>query len=184
VLGFTNREILMYLFRRRLTDREVLRYSREKESLYRNQCLAHPGSCLLAPGAESFLDLLKERNIARTIATASIQENVWFFNRTFDLERWFTFEHIVFDNGTLRGKPFPDMFLAAATALGTPMDHCMVIEDSISGIRGALNAGAGRVVAISPIEAQNKFRDVEGIHQVVSDFSEVDCSGFPPPERA
>lgn len=40
-----------------------------------------------------------------------------------------------------RGKPAPDLFLFAAHSLGAPPAGCIVIEDSILGIRAALAAG-------------------------------------------
>jgi HAD superfamily hydrolase (TIGR01509 family) len=40
-----------------------------------------------------------------------------------------------------RGKPAPDLFLAAAAAEDVPPDQCVVIEDSLTGIRAALAAG-------------------------------------------
>ncbi len=39
------------------------------------------------------------------------------------------------------GKPAPDVFLAAAAAEGVPPNACIVVEDSLPGIRGALAAG-------------------------------------------
>jgi len=46
-----------------------------------------------------------------------------------------------------RGKPAPDIFLAAAAQLGVPVANCLVLEDSNAGVRGALAAGA-RVVMV------------------------------------
>jgi beta-phosphoglucomutase-like phosphatase (HAD superfamily) len=40
-----------------------------------------------------------------------------------------------------RGKPAPDLFLAAAAAEGIEPGACLVVEDSIAGIRGARAAG-------------------------------------------
>jgi HAD superfamily hydrolase (TIGR01509 family) len=40
-----------------------------------------------------------------------------------------------------RGKPAPDLFLAAAHALGAAPAHCIVIDDSPLGIQAALAAG-------------------------------------------
>jgi HAD superfamily hydrolase (TIGR01509 family) len=39
------------------------------------------------------------------------------------------------------GKPAPDLFLFAAAQMVTPPERCLVIEDSIAGIAGALAAG-------------------------------------------
>jgi HAD superfamily hydrolase (TIGR01509 family) len=40
-----------------------------------------------------------------------------------------------------RGKPAPDLFLAAAAAEGVPPEACLVVEDSVAGITGARAAG-------------------------------------------
>jgi beta-phosphoglucomutase-like phosphatase (HAD superfamily) len=40
-----------------------------------------------------------------------------------------------------RGKPAPDLFLEAAAAEGVPPADCLVIEDSLAGVRGAVAAG-------------------------------------------
>ncbi len=40
-----------------------------------------------------------------------------------------------------RGKPAPDLFLAAAAAEGVPPQACIVIEDSVPGVRAAMAAG-------------------------------------------
>ena len=46
-----------------------------------------------------------------------------------------------------RGKPAPDVFLAAAAAEGVAPEHCLVVEDSLPGIAAAVAAGM-RVVAL------------------------------------
>lgn len=38
-------------------------------------------------------------------------------------------------------KPNPEMFLKAQKVIGIPKDECVVIEDSVDGVRGANNAG-------------------------------------------
>lgn len=39
------------------------------------------------------------------------------------------------------GKPAPDLFLLAARIMGTAPDRCLVIEDSLNGVRAARAAG-------------------------------------------
>ncbi len=48
-----------------------------------------------------------------------------------------------------RGKPAPDVFLAAAAAEGMPPARCLVVEDSVLGARGAVAAGMD-VVGLVP----------------------------------
>jgi HAD superfamily hydrolase (TIGR01509 family) len=41
----------------------------------------------------------------------------------------------------LNGKPAPDLFLFAAEQMSVPPENCLVIEDSVAGIAGAVAAG-------------------------------------------
>ena len=50
------------------------------------------------------------------------------------------FEAIV-SGWSLPGKPDPAVFLEAARQIGTPPEKCVVIEDAVAGVQGALNAG-------------------------------------------
>jgi HAD superfamily hydrolase (TIGR01509 family) len=49
--------------------------------------------------------------------------------------------HIFSATQVARGKPAPDLFLYAAKQMGAPPARCIVIEDSVPGIRAALAAG-------------------------------------------
>jgi HAD superfamily hydrolase (TIGR01509 family) len=53
-----------------------------------------------------------------------------------------------------RGKPAPDLFLAAAAASGVAPPDCLVIEDSVPGITAAHAAGM-QVIAYAPSGASN-----------------------------
>ncbi|WP_326541163.1 HAD family hydrolase [Pseudorhodoferax sp.] len=43
---------------------------------------------------------------------------------------------------TPRSKPFPDVYLAAAAALGVDPRHCAVVEDTVTGVTAGVAAGA------------------------------------------
>ncbi|MBN1949599.1 MAG: HAD family phosphatase [Bacteroidales bacterium] len=174
VHGCTNKEILEYIFKRDLSSEEIISYSLEKEAQYREICTQNPDKCVLTPGAEYFLDRLTNLGIPRIIATASNAENVAFFIRMFDLGRWFDTGQIVYDTGEFRGKPFPDMFLAAANRLGLPMSECLVVEDSIGGVHAAKNAGAARIVAVSNDDKPGKFSQLSFIDQIITDFRQLE----------
>ncbi|CUB04042.1 HAD family hydrolase [Marinomonas fungiae] len=49
-----------------------------------------------------------------------------------------------------QGKPAPDLYLKAASALGVAPQDCIVIEDSLAGIRAGVAAGA-TVLAYSAV---------------------------------
>lgn len=56
--------------------------------------------------------------------------------------RCFSFEDVTLP------KPAPDMYLAAAAACGVPPRDCVVVEDSVTGVRAGLAAGC-RVLGFS-----------------------------------
>ncbi|WP_296744296.1 HAD family phosphatase [Mesorhizobium sp.] len=52
------------------------------------------------------------------------------------------FEHAMFSSTMVgRGKPFPDLFLHAATTMGFAAADCIVIEDSVAGTQAGIAAG-------------------------------------------
>src|SRR5262249_60230426 len=49
--------------------------------------------------------------------------------------------HIFSATQVERGKPAPDLFLFAALKMGAAPERCLVIEDSVAGVTGAVAAG-------------------------------------------
>jgi HAD superfamily hydrolase (TIGR01509 family) len=49
--------------------------------------------------------------------------------------------HIFSSSQVKNGKPAPDLFLFAAAQMGVAPEACIVVEDSVAGIRGAVAAG-------------------------------------------
>ena len=127
----------------------------------------------LSPGATELLDFLVERNIPHTIATASGRPNVDFFVEQLALATWFEIDKIVYDDGTMSGKPAPDLYLRAAGHLGLEPSKCVVIEDSRSGIQAARAAGIGHIIALGPVETHAELAGIEGVAEVVENLAQV-----------
>lgn len=51
------------------------------------------------------------------------------------------FDHVVTGEAASRAKPHPDLYLQAARGLGVDPAACLVVEDSIPGVRAARAAG-------------------------------------------
>jgi beta-phosphoglucomutase-like phosphatase (HAD superfamily) len=91
----------------------------------------------------------KENNIPVTIATSSEITNPRFFIKEFDLKKWLDISKIIFDDGTFKGKPEPDIYIKAAKAakaIGIPIEECLVFEDAVSGITSARKAVIGKII--------------------------------------
>ena len=66
--------------------------------------------------------------------------------------------HIFSGHETPRSKPFPDVYLAAAAALGVDPKRCVVVEDTVTGVMAGVAAGA-TVFGYSPPEAGHDLPD-------------------------
>ena len=74
-----------------------------------------------------------------------------------------------------RSKPFPDVYLAAAAALGVDAQRCAVIEDSVTGVMAGVAAGAtvlGFCPSIAGPDAPTQLR-AAGAIAVFSHMSEL-----------
>jgi HAD superfamily hydrolase (TIGR01509 family) len=71
---------------------------------------------------------------------------------------------VVSSDEVAHGKPEPDVYLEAARRLGVPADECLVVEDSLNGVRAARAAGMTVVlvpnVTIPPAEGAREEADV------------------------
>ena len=64
--------------------------------------------------------------------------------------------------GSVKGKPAPDVYLAAARQLGTPPAQCLAIEDSLPGVAAAKAAGM-RCIAVPDrqLAADPRYQDAD-----------------------
>ena len=72
----------------------------------------------------------------------------------------------------LRGKPYPDTFLAAARLLDIEPGHAAVFEDAQAGVQAGRAGGFGFVVGVDRVGQADQLRE-HGADVVVSDLSEL-----------
>ena len=183
MFGHTNEDIIEYAIGKKPSKEMVEKYGKEKEALYRKKCLLNPQEFKLAPGAVEFLDYLKSNNIPMTIATMSEWDNVEFYIENFQLDKWFDIDKIVYSNGTIPGKPAPDIFEIAAKKIGLQPSDCVVVEDAIAGIKSAQSAGIGKIVAIASLEPIEFYQQIDNLYSIIKNFDEFDRTMFEAPVK-
>jgi len=127
------------------------------------------------PGVPAFLDTLG--TMPRAIASSSRAEYIGWALGLFGLDHHFG-EHVYSADGWDRGKPHPDIYLAAAKGLGIEPAACLAIEDSPTGAQAALAAGmtvigfcgAGHIV---DRVGHGAMLQGVGVHHVAMSFDEV-----------
>jgi HAD superfamily hydrolase (TIGR01509 family) len=93
----------------------------------------------LKPGLFELLDWLEAQRIPKAVATSTRRTRAQAkLVKTGLLSR---FSALVGGDEIARGKPAPDIFLEVAARLGAAPGHCVVLEDSEPGVRGAFAAG-------------------------------------------
>ncbi len=90
------------------------------------------------PGVAAFLDRLTDTK--RCVASSSNPERIELSLSLTGLAAYFS-EAVYSSHQVARGKPAPDLFLFAAASMAVEPRRCLVIEDSIYGIQGAVAAG-------------------------------------------
>ena len=88
-------------------------------------------------GVLELFKYLRKRGIKIAIGSAS--HNAPTLIKAMALEEYI--DYIVNPDDVKRGKPAPDIFLAAASALGVKPSECIGVEDAIAGIKAIKAAG-------------------------------------------
>ncbi len=117
---------------------------------------------------------------AKAIASSSPKRELHGKVRALGL--WDVFDGQVFSGDDVaHGKPAPDLFLLAAGRLGVPGARCIVIEDSVNGVKAGIAAGMtvwgftggphchpeqGR--ALSEVGAARVFGDMKALEAVLA----------------
>ncbi|MDP4238607.1 MAG: HAD family phosphatase [Bacteroidota bacterium] len=169
--GKANPDIMRSIFGGQITDQEIEDFTQDKELIYRQLCA---NELKLAPGAEELFDYMQAQEIPFTIATSAGIENVGFYFENMNLNRWFSLDKTVYNNGTFRGKPQPDIFLEAARKLDLHPTETVIFEDSVAGIIAAQRAGAGKIYIVNSYgENYKRFP-----YEIITNFNSVDRSLF------
>ena len=100
--------------------------------------LARDGKIPLKKGARELLEAVKKRNIPMAVASSSGQSTIAAYLDSTGINAYF--DALVTGSG-LPSKPAPDIFLKAAETLGASPEKCLVLEDSLNGIKAGRAAG-------------------------------------------
>jgi beta-phosphoglucomutase len=117
----------------------------EKEELYR-RLVRERGTSLL-PGAREWLSRLAAAGWRQAIASSAPHTNIDAVLEPLGLRGFF--DALVSAEEVGRGKPDPQVFLAAAERLRVPPARCVVVEDAPAGLEGARRAGMRSIGVLS-----------------------------------
>ncbi|OWK36728.1 HAD family hydrolase [Fimbriiglobus ruber] len=169
--GWRNPEIIRHLFFPDATDARCADLGLRKETFYRASVRDH-GVALL-PGVAKLLAASAAAGWPQAIGSSAPRGNLdQLLGVTGTLHY---FDAIVSGEDVTRGKPDPEVFLAAAHKLGVDPARCVVFEDAVAGVQAAKAAGmkcvAVRFVGHHPADTLR----AAGADLLVESLNEVDA---------
>jgi HAD superfamily hydrolase (TIGR01509 family) len=122
------------LFGRKLPDDFLDRFQDQRAEEFRRELKP-------VPGAAEAVERVKASGTAVCVASQGRLEKTRMTLGLTGLDRLFAPEAIFSAYQVERGKPFPDLFLHAAQAMGAEPGRAVVVEDTPSGVSAAVAAG-------------------------------------------
>lgn len=131
------------------------------------------------PGLLEFLDALESAGRPKAICTSSSRRLVEGILSRFAMQPRFAFTLVAED--IVQGKPHPEIYLKAAERFGIRPEEMVVLEDSQTGARAGIAAGA-QVVAVPGEHSRNHdFTGVRLVAQSLADPRLYRLLGLEPP---
>ena len=148
-------------------DEDVATLVETKRNLF-NDAFDNKEDLYLLDGVEDLIKDLYDNGMQLVLASSSATVTINRVFSRFGLHKYFT--HIVSGEDFPKSKPHPAIFLKAAELANTPVENCIVIEDSTNGIMAAKSAG---IYCIGYDSFHSKLQDYSLADVVITDFKEL-----------
>lgn len=158
---------LLTLSEKECNDNTINLWSNKKESIYQKIAISE-NRTFLSPGSQQFLDWLVNNNQSVNLASCSVEMNVDFYYRYFGIGKWFNRNLIVCSGKSTRKS---EMYIKACENIGCSINNCIIIEDSLSCIDEAIEAGCNKIIYVNSRNIQSTKKE---IIQTINDFNEID----------
>jgi beta-phosphoglucomutase len=120
------------------------------------------------PGVYDFIEKCRDRGLKMAVASSADEVKVMINLEEIELDPSL-FGAIINGNHVERKKPYPDIFIRAAEELKLGPEECLVVEDAVSGVRAAKEAGS-RCLALTTSFDESRLGEADWI---AADLSQV-----------
>ena len=129
-------DLMRTVYGNQYSKKELKKMSEDKEKIFRK---IYKGEIKQILGFKKFLDELKSKDIMVGLASNAIRKNVSMIIN--ELEIYDYFDSIICGDEVNNGKPNPEMFNESIDRFNINKNDCLIFEDSLEGIKGAINSG-------------------------------------------
>lgn len=143
-------------------------YARREDEEYLDYLFSDETEKVMMPGFDVLLKELKAKGYKIAIASGATIKAIDRVVEIFGFEAYI--DARVSGDEVDNGKPAPDVFLEAAARLGVQPAACVVVEDSVTGLMGAL---AGGMTAVAYMSAPAGLLDYSLADYRINDHAEL-----------
>ena len=157
-------EIILEIGKRKFPQDEMEKLADRKNRWY-VEYISRMNPDEILPGVVTFINRLRDEKIKTALGSASK-------NTPMILERVGIkdlFDAVADGNIVHNAKPDPEVFLKAASLLGTKPSGCVVFEDAVAGVEAALNAGMKCIGIGNKDVLKDAHLVVNGLHEMTLD---------------
>jgi beta-phosphoglucomutase len=165
MFGKSNSYILSHFFQKEFSYEEKTQMQYDKEKWFRTIFEAEMKAVV---GFEDFLADLLKNGVKTGIGTSAPVENLALTLAKIPITQ--QIHSKMSESDVKNHKPHPEVYLTTAERLGILPEHCIVFEDSVSGVQAGLNAGmkvVGVLTTYTPVE-------LPVCNAYIKDFKEID----------
>lgn len=150
------------------------RFSYDENRLLRKEVFMNrffEGKIPLKKNVRETLAYLKEKGIKVALATSTYSETIRKEMEFLKIDQYF--DKVICGDMVTKGKPHPEIFHTAASALGLAPEEVIGVEDSYNGIRAAKAAGLYTVMVpdlLPPTDEIKKLTDniFENVYEITT----------------
>lgn len=172
--GKRNAELVHDLIGGDLSDETVFAHGAAKERLFRSMVLEAGVDRYCVPGVLAFLE--RHADVPKAVGSNAEPANIEFVLDRFGLRQFF--EVTVNGLQVKQPKPFPDIYLEAASQLKVEPRNCIVFEDSPVGIE------AGRAAGMKVVGVETTPTEFRGVDLHIKDFLDPQLEPWITAQRA
>ena len=133
--GMTSEMVVQMMVDGPISEKLVSQICNEKSQLFQK---AIQNNMVIIPGVKSWLDSFRNNGVSQAVASSGAPENIEITLGKLRIKDYF---EVIVSGKDLPSKPEPFVFLKTADMLSINPLHCLVIEDSIAGVKAAKAAG-------------------------------------------
>jgi len=161
-IGIPDLEFYQNLFRKRKLDHDALTILTKHTKVYEYHL---NNNQLLFPEAKETIAFIKEKGYKIGLVSGSTKKQIQIILKKENLHTYF--DCIISYDDVTCGKPHPEGYSICCKQLSINPKNCIVVEDSLNGVKAAKNAG------MTVIRINNNLQDVSGADFYIDNLDEI-----------